>query len=139
MTSQGAGGPLDASGQIDAERACLLTGNVRIQAFAVDNEELGEIRNGDRAAYKYIDFSKGADKVTMRVAPGIKGGKIELVLDYPWRWPIGVVEISGDDKGGWCEITVPIQKTIGVHALWLRFSGQGDDLFAVDWLKFNHQ
>ena len=70
MTSQGAGGPLDARRLIDAERACLLYGNVRIQAFDVDKEELGGIQDDDRAGYKYVDFGTGVGTVTVRVAPG---------------------------------------------------------------------
>ena len=42
MTSQGAGPPLNAFEKIDAERACLLFGNVRIQLFEPMNEEIGE-------------------------------------------------------------------------------------------------
>jgi len=78
MTSQGAGGPLDALSQIDAERACLLFGNVRIQACAADNEELGGIHNDDNVAYKYIDFGDGVDSVTFRVRPGKNSGKIDM-------------------------------------------------------------
>jgi arabinoxylan arabinofuranohydrolase len=40
MTTQGASGPLDARQIMDAERACLLHGNVRIQAFEPDNEKV---------------------------------------------------------------------------------------------------
>ena len=40
MTTQGASSPLNPSLPIDAERACLWYGNVRIKAFAAYNEEL---------------------------------------------------------------------------------------------------
>lgn len=56
MTTQGASGPLDARQQMDTERACLLHGNVRIEAVETNNEALTEIRGGDKAAYKYLDF-----------------------------------------------------------------------------------
>lgn len=136
MTSQGAGGPLDASSKIDAERACLLTGNVRIQAFTADNEELGEIHDGDRAAFKYVDFGVGVDQVTFRVAPGKSGGTIDLVLDYPWKESIARAVVPAGDGNTWQTVTVEVRKPTGVHALWLRFYGEGDDLFAVDWLQF---
>jgi arabinoxylan arabinofuranohydrolase len=136
MTSQGAGGPLDALRKIDAERACLLGGNVRIQAFTPDNEELAEIHNGDRAAFKYINFSDGVETVSFRVAPGKNGGTVDLALDYPWKASIGQVTIPAGDGKTWQTVSANVRKASGVHALWLRFYGDGNDLFAVDWLQF---
>ena len=138
MTTQGAGPPLKSNTRIDAERACLLYGNVRIQTFASDGEELGEIRNGDFAAYKYIDFGSGIESVTVRVAPGMDPGMIELKLGYPWRPNIGTAEIPGGGNAGtWQTITAEVDNVRGVHALWLKFTGEGDDLFAIDWIRFN--
>jgi len=137
MTSQGAGGPLNALSKIDAERACLLFGNVRIQAFTSDNEELGGIKDGDRTAYKYINFGDGADQVTFRVKPGKNSGKIALVPDMQWHRAVGTAEIpakKGDND--WQNVTIPVEKIKGVHALWLKFSGEGDNLFSIDWFKF---
>ena len=137
MTSQGAGSPLNAFNQIDAERACLLYGNVRIQAFTADNEELGGIHNKDVAGYKYIDFGKGADSVSIKVAPGKNAGKINVLLDHSWGPSIGSMDIPGNGNGEtWVTVTAKIKKTIGVHALWLNFSGEGDDLFKVDSFEF---
>jgi arabinoxylan arabinofuranohydrolase len=139
MTSQGAGPPLQASAKIPAERACLLYGNVRIQAFANDNEELGGIRNGDFAAYKYLDFGSGVKSVTIRVAPGKDPGKIAMKLGHSWHRNIGIIEIpGGGDARTWQEITVDVDPVAGVHALWLRFLGEGDELFALDWIRFNN-
>ena len=59
MTSQGAGPPLNALEKIEAECACLLFGNVRIQAYDTYKEELGKIHDKDNVAYKYVDFKKG--------------------------------------------------------------------------------
>ena len=137
MTTQGAGPPLKATGRIDAERACLLYGNARIQAFASDNEELGEIRDGDFAAYKYIDFGSGIDSVTIRVSPGKNPGKIELKVGDSWGPNIGTVEIPGGGDPGWQSITVELDDVTGVQALWLRFTGEGEDLFTIDWIRFN--
>lgn len=138
MTSQGAGPPLEATSRVDAERACLLYGNVRIQAFSTAGEKLGEIRDGDFAAYKYLDFGKGVKSVTIRVCPGNSPGRIELKLGNSWHPNIATMDIP-DEKaaGGWQEISVDIDPVTGVHALWLRFLGEGGDLFAVDWLRFD--
>lgn len=138
MTTQGTGPPLKATVPLDAARACLLYGNVRIQACAPDREELGEIRDGDFAAYKYLDFGSGVSSVTLRVAPGKYPGKIELKLGHSWSPNIGIMEIpGGGDAATWQEITVKVERVSGIFSLWLRFLGEGDNLFAVDRIRFH--
>ena len=58
MTTQGASGTLNPLLKMDAERACLLTGNVRVAAFTGDNEILTGIRNEDKAGYKYFTLHR---------------------------------------------------------------------------------
>jgi hypothetical protein len=138
MTTQGAGPPLEATASLDAARACLLYGNVRIMADGQGREKLSGIRNGDFAAYKYIDFGDGVKSVTIRVAPGKEPGRIELKLGHSWSPDIAVMEIPGGGNVAiWQEIEVDVAPVNGIHALWLRFHGEGDALFAVDQLLFN--
>jgi beta-xylosidase len=84
MTTQGAAGPLNGLHKLDAERACLMFGNIRIIAFTADNEELAGIHPNDKVGYKYLDFGPGVDSITMRVAPGHEGGRIDIGLDNMW-------------------------------------------------------
>jgi len=49
---KGAGPPLDAKQKIDAASACLLNGNVRIEAISAHNEALTQFKNGNEAIYK---------------------------------------------------------------------------------------
>jgi len=135
MTSQGAGPPLPATRQIDAERACLLFGNTRIVMESATNEVLAGIRNDDKAAYKYVDFGKGVDTVLFKVRSLGSGGSIDVALDQPWGKSVGHAEIPANIKN-WVVITAPVKKPEGVHAVWLRFYGKGENLFEVDWLKF---
>ncbi|HDS07786.1 MAG TPA: carbohydrate-binding protein [Bacteroides sp.] len=138
MTSQGAGGPLPATSVIDAGRACLLHGNVRIRACAADNEELAGIRDGDRAVFRYVDFGDGVDSVSVRVKPGKHSGRIDLKAGMPWGTSVGSVEVPDSTcHGGWVTLTSPTQEVRGVKVLWLVFSGEGDELFSVDWIQFN--
>ena len=58
MTSQGAGDPLNLVNQIQAEWACLLSGNLRFSQFADGRRNLGMINNGDKFCFKYIDFDQ---------------------------------------------------------------------------------
>jgi arabinoxylan arabinofuranohydrolase len=137
MTSQGAGPPLKATSVIPAERACLLQGSVRIQAFEEDNEALAEVRNGDRAAFKYVDFATGVDSIAVRVKPGEGPGGISLRADMPWGPAIGYVEVPPRGEEEWITLVTAAEKGVaGVRALWLVFQGEGEGLFSVDWLEF---
>ncbi|HQH41925.1 MAG TPA: family 43 glycosylhydrolase, partial [Bacteroidales bacterium] len=135
MTSQGAGPPLVATNQIDAERACLLFGNTRIIMENSSNEILSGIRNDDKAAYKYVDFGTGIDSVLLRVRSVGNGGVIDVGIDQPWGKSVGQVHVPPHSKD-WMVISTPVKKTEGVHAVWLRFYGKDDVLFEVDWLRF---
>lgn len=136
MTSQGAGSALNAFEKTEAERACLLFGNTRIQLFEPGNEELGEIHNKDNAGYKYIDFKDGANKVEFRLKSLQNGGRISVRLDQPWGKEIGSIDVSGSETGDWQIFSGEIEKTQGVHALWLSFYGKDKDLFEVDSFRF---
>lgn len=137
MTTQGAGAPLNALSKIDAERSCLLYGNVRIEANAIDNEILSKIQKGDKAAYKYINFNKGVDSVMAAVIPNKFGGTIEIVLDNSWGEAIGVVNVEPGAEP--FILNASIKKTTGIHAVWLRFNTNAknaEDSFQLDWFKF---
>lgn len=137
MTSQGAGPPIKARSRIAAERACTLYGNVRIQMCAEDNEELGEIRDQDRAVYKFIDFGEGVDSVRVRVKPGDYPGGISVKTGSPWGTQVAHIHIKEAREGvEWIEISEATAKVSGEHALWLVFDGEGEQLFSVDWIEF---
>jgi len=56
----------------------------------------------------------------------------------PWKQSVGAVNVlAGGPDAKWKTFTVNTKKITGVHALWLRFYGDGEDLFTVDWLKFS--
>jgi len=137
MTSQGAAGPLDAKTRIDAARACILNGNLRIEQFENRAEKLTKIHSGDKAAYKYINFGDGVDSITLRINPGIKGGKIVVSLDKPWRKRLAILEIQPDENHEWQTLTFHIEKADGVHALWLHFYGEDGEIFEIDWFTFS--
>lgn len=137
MTSQGAAGPLDAFSRIEAERACLLYGNARLQAFTDDNEMLTGLVKGDKAAFKYVDFGQSATGCTMRIAPGAAAGKIDIALDNSWAPAIGSLQIGGNGDGKtWMNFDCRIKETKGVHAVWLRFNAPAGASFNVDWFTF---
>ncbi len=136
MTSQGAGNPLSAFDNIDAERACLLYGNVRIELFETENEMLSEIHGSDNAAYKYVDFKEGVNEITLRVKALKKGATITIRTDTPWGPIIGMVTVPAEDDGQWKTISSKIRGTDGVHAVWLGFYGEEKDMLQLDWFRF---
>ena len=138
MTTQGAGAPLNALSKIDAERSCLLFGNVRIEANATDNEVLTKIEAKDNAAYKYINFNDGVDSVMVGLIPGKFKGSIEVVLDNSWGPAIGIIKVDAGEKQ-LLTLNAAIKKTTGIHAVWLRFNTEAknaEDSFELDWFKF---
>ncbi|MDD3077364.1 MAG: family 43 glycosylhydrolase [Proteiniphilum sp.] len=148
MTSQGAGKPLDAFSTIEAERACLLHGQVRIESYIWDqtnplnpdnNNQLGQIKNNDRAVYKYVDFGDGATSVQMRVAPGSKPGKIIIRMDNSWEAPVGTLDVPGGGNGQtWELLTCRLKQVKGVHALHLSFVTEENSSFNVDRFVFGN-
>ena len=137
MTSQGAAAPLDAKTIIDAERACILNGNLRITQFENRAEKLTEIYSGDKAAYKYINFGDGVDSITLHINPGPKGGKIVVSSDKPWHKRLAILEIQPDENDEWKKLSFLIEKATGVHALWLHFYGADGEMFSIDWFAFS--
>lgn len=136
MTSQGAGPPLDAKKELDAARACLLQGNVRIELSSADNEVLRGFKNGDKAIFKYLDFGTGVRSVTIRVMPK-SDGELILSAGKPWNHRLAVIPIKANEtREKWQEITADVNSINGVHALWIQARGEEGDLFEIDWVKF---
>lgn len=140
MTSQGAGPPLDAFRKIEGEQACLLHGNLLIEADSL-NEVLSRFSKGSRAAFKYVDFGKGADSITVRVRKGATDCGFNIKLGQPWGDHLGYVHINKQRYSNeWCEVTFPVKNTIGIHALWFEFYIPEDALApysAIDWFRFH--
>ncbi len=128
MTSQGAGPPLNVFEEIDAARACMLLGNVRISTMDGNNEVLAGIFHKDKVFYKYLDFNEGADSVILKICPGVKPCKIELSLDDYTNSALGstnsiaTIEIPASKSNEWKSIKAGIKHTKGVHALKISFT-----------------
>ena len=140
MTSQGAAPPLPAHDFTEAERACLLHGNVRIEKLSDDNECLAKIQNGDRAVFKYLDFSENPQKISMRVLPGSHESTIRICLDSPWSKPVATIQVpAGYDGNEWITSYTDVSGISGVHALWIVFSVHKEDELSIDWFRFFSQ
>lgn len=145
MTTQGVSGPIDADSRIDAYRACLLSGAVRTEpsdkgAGAGEDrfgEHLAHIENENWAAYKYIDFGEGRSRFEARAASLTYGGRIEIRLDSPDGALIGVCDVGR--TGGWQSwesFSCGLERTTGVHAVYLVFKGRVGRLFNLESFTF---
>ncbi len=138
MTSQGAGKPLSAFLKIEAERACLLNGYCRIKLVEKGNESLCSIKNGDWAAYKYLDFGSGVSMFKANVN-SYNGGTINIRIGSLTSKIIGSLQIDPLNKIKKYEtFSCKINSINGVHALFLEFVGkeQGTMLFDLDSFQF---
>lgn len=135
MTSQGAGPALNPFDKIEAERACLLHGNVRIEAFSKSEEALMKIRNGDKVCFKYLNFEKKVNNFIVRIKPGKTIGSINVHIEQPWGPKLGAMEIQPSENDEWFEVKCEVESPEGEQVLWLNFYG-GDEMFEVDWVKF---
>jgi len=59
-----------------------------------------------------------------------------LYTDYPWKESFGVVDIPGGNGDDWHTISADVKNVAGEHALWMKFFGEGDNLFSIDWFQF---
>ena len=144
MTSQGAGGNLNAFNQIQAEWACKLSNNARIEDYKEKDlwhGKLAKIKNQDYAVYKYIDFKEGASKFDVKILGASFGGKVEI-----WTENIGSGKLIGtcivdavNNKNSYSISSCNIKETSGVHAVYLKFIGTDEKLFEIDWFSFSRQ
>lgn len=137
MTTQGAAGPLNPFKEMEAERACCLTGHVRVHQDATGNEMLDQIRNDDTAAYKYFNFDRTPTTMTISVRP-TKGGTIHVYANNLSRPHLCTFQVPASDGKQVLQLTQKIMhKLVGKHPVFFRFNGEGDtDLFAIESFKF---
>ncbi|MET0464732.1 MAG: family 43 glycosylhydrolase [Chitinophagaceae bacterium] len=136
MTSQGAGKPLSAFQPIEAERACLLEGYCRIRPHKNAAGTIADIKNGDKAAFKYIDFGKGATSFSVS-AFAQNGGEILLhdgTADGPVIGKLTIPPPARSEAMEYRPYKAKVSISAGVNALWLEFRGlgNGERLFNMD-------
>jgi arabinoxylan arabinofuranohydrolase len=99
---------------------------------------LTSLDNGDWVEIYGVDFgSEGATKFVAQVASERDGGAIEIRLDGPNGQLIGTCSVS--ETGGmqsWKIAECDVKKTKGVHNLYLKFVGEGENLFNLNFWRF---
>ncbi|MHA7111072.1 family 43 glycosylhydrolase [Sunxiuqinia elliptica] len=137
MTTQGALPPLDATKIIDAERACSMKGNVRIEKESESNEILSEMKGGDQVVYRYLDFSAGVNRFSLKYrALGRKGTLLLYVEQGGQRRKIAEIKLEESKESAWVEESFKVKKTKGIAELIFEVSGDGSSDFEIDWFRF---
>ncbi len=95
-----------------------------------------KIENGDWIKIRGVDFGKGAKAFEASLASATGSAKLELREDSEEGPLLGTCEVK--NTGGlqnWETQTCIIDKTKGVHDVYLVFKGGEGDLFNFDWWK----
>lgn len=141
MTTGGAQGLLDPYKIMPAARACYLKGGNYISTARDGVYPL--INNGDRcyAGFKYFNFgpAKKPEKVTFEARLYIESaGKVELILDDPQGEPLAVMDLKGYPKETWSDLTLMVERPIGNHAIYLKFTSNEEaaSICRLSWFRF---
>lgn len=148
MTTQGIGGPISPFYRMDAARACLMSGHamvaVRRPAHDIPVEYLAAIRDGDRAYWKYYDFTDArVDRFICKTWGNSRAARIEIRLDGPEGERIGVCDIAPmQDEVAYTIHETEIAPVSGKHALVFVFKAvdpadRESDLMNLEWFVFS--
>jgi arabinoxylan arabinofuranohydrolase len=93
------------------------------------------IDNEDYLIVKGVDFGKGAKTFQVHAA-SLTGGKIEIRLENQDGPILCICEIQ-NTSNAWKTFSAKINKTQGVHDLCFVFKGDAEELFELDYWKFD--
>ncbi|RQP21282.1 RICIN domain-containing protein [Piscinibacter terrae] len=125
-------GRWNAASKLEAEHFYSQSG------VSFDSTGVGSLDAGDWLRYIDLDFGAGMDRIRLNLAvdAAYAGKTIEVRLDSPTGAQVGTVTVPS--TGGWTtfhEVVTPIQRTSGVHNLYLVARG-GNGVANIDWLQF---
>ena len=128
---------VSAYSQVEAETYNSKSAGIQIESCSEGGKDITGIQNGSYVAYKHVDFGGGAASFQARVASGASGGNIELHLDSLAGVLIGTCVVT--NSGGWQTWTTqtrPVGGALGMHDLYLKFTGGTGNLFSINWWWF---
>lgn len=135
MTTQGTLPPLSATSTTEAEWACVLHGHARVERIGPQEEALRQMKSGDKAAYKYLDFGTGTDSLSLRYRAPL-GGTLIAAADKLWHQRLLRADLPATPADEWRIITLPVNAPQGIHAFWLMYHHEGDGMMDIDWFRF---
>jgi arabinoxylan arabinofuranohydrolase len=138
MTKAGAPqiGHLNPYGTVQAETICWESG-VETQPCSEGGMNVYDVNGGDYIKIKGVDFGKGAASFKARVASATHGGNIEIRLDSTAGTLVGTCAAPNTgDWQTWVTTFCMVEDAVGVHDLYLVFTGDSGLLMNFNWWKF---
>ena len=147
MTTQGVSGPLDPEKEMEAFRACRLTGGLKTAVIYPQKETdpwveyLSGAKNGESAEFRYFRFENRMHGFEAVVGSATGRGWIEVRIDHE-RGPL-LAKVPIPETGGWHRwqrIRVPLKSFYaGVHSLILLFKGHEGNLGNLHSFRFRRE
>jgi beta-xylosidase len=94
-----------------------------------------DVSNGDYIKVRSVDFGRGAKSFEASVASASSGGKIEIRIDGKDGKLLETLNVSATGET-WKILSCKVEKTKGIHDLYLMFKGGEGNLFNFDWWQF---
>ena len=132
QTSSGVGEAISVSEHIPANLACGLTGHVRIAGDPASSENLvlSEIRNGDTAQFRYLDFN-GETGMQVRINTSV-ACRVELYVDGVYHAEMNVIPTEC-----YTVATAPMPTLSGRHTVtWKFYYNEGEAAVSMDAFGF---
>jgi beta-xylosidase len=134
---QQAVGKVDPYRRVEAETIAWEVG-----VETASDDEVGvyvtDIDNGDYIKIRNVDFKKGARSFQAGVASASGGATIEIRIGSPDGKLIGTCFVNSTGAmQQWGISSCKLEKTTGIHDVFLVFRGNTTNLFHFDWWKFS--
>ncbi len=115
----------------------LLLGGTYADSFSLNEEKLSRMKNDDRVACKYLQFTSDLNKIEISLKPGNNSGTIQMSLDQPChKTSVTLDLIKASGKNEWITNETYITPARGVHTLWLKFFADPDVMIDIHWFSF---
>ncbi len=128
--------PRSAFSKIEAESYIFQSG-IQNESCSEGGECIAYIENEDYCVYSNIDFESGAAGFEVRVSSATTGGNIEIRLDSISGELAGTCQIASTGSWeAWALSSCSLKEVSGKHDLYLKFTGEDDYLFNINWMQF---
>lgn len=123
MTTHGAGAPLNPFVPTEARLACELSGTLRVTTQPDGQERLSDIRNGDRATWRYFDFKNNATAIEIEYTPSAEC-QVDVLNEK--GQVLGSTTLPASRQESLKKARIPLQKpfAMGLNAITFRFQGE---------------
>lgn len=132
---------INAYDRIEAEDSNGSSGGQLGTEGADGGTAVNFIQNGSWLQFNNVDFGEsGLASFTARAATDTTGGNIEIYIDGMGGTPIGTAIVS--NTGGWLtykDFSCNVTETTGVHTVYLKFTGNAEFLFNLNWWQFSKE